>query len=87
APKSDSAAAAYFSAENNVKNGDLQPVPPHLHNGSPDYVYPHDDPRHWVAQKYLLEPRRFYNPALTGMEPALRARLARFWRRFRDENA
>ena len=85
APKSDSATAAYCRAENAVQSGDLQSVPPHLINGSPDYIYPHDDPRHWVAQKYLNEPRRFYSPASTGIEPALRARLARFWRRFRDD--
>ena len=84
APKSDSAAAAYFSAADSIQKGDLQPVPPHLINGSPDYIYPHDDPRHWVPQKYLNEPRRFYSPAKTGTEPSIRARLARFWRRFRD---
>jgi len=85
APKSDSTTAAYFSAAESIKRGDVQPVPAHLINGNPDYVYPHDDPRHWVPQRYLNEPRRFYSPAKTGIEPSIRARLARFWRRFRDD--
>ncbi len=84
APKSNSAYLAVDAAQAAIAKGDLMEVPSHLINGRPGYIYPHDDPRHWVPQAYLAQSRRFYDPAWTGSEPQLRQRLARFWRRFRE---
>ncbi len=83
APKSNSAYLAVDSAQKAIAKGDLMEVPSHLINGRPGYIYPHDDPRHWVPQAYLPQARRFYEPAWTGAEPQLRQRLSQFWRRFR----
>ena len=45
------------------------------------YVYPHDHPDHWVAQRYLPEGLRggYYRPSDQGSEAA----LADAWRRRR----
>ena len=47
------------------------------------YVYPHDHPGHWVAQRYLPEGLRggYYRPSDQGQE----ARLAEAWRRRRGQ--
>jgi len=85
APKSNSAYKAIDAAMSAVEGGDLMEVPPHLHATSPDYKYPHDDPRHWLPQNYLPEPRHFYHPGSLGKEAEMRDRLRQFWRRYRDD--
>ena len=72
APKSNSAYKAIDAAMSAVEGGDLMEVPPHLHATSPDYKYPHDDPRHWLPQNYLPEPRHFYHPGSLGKEAEMR---------------
>ncbi|MEA3284907.1 MAG: replication-associated recombination protein A [Synergistota bacterium] len=84
APKSNRAYDAVNQAISSIRKGDIQRVPNHLINGNPDYRYPHDDPRHWVPQSYLREPRRFYRPSEMGSEARIAQRLKRYWRRFRD---
>jgi putative ATPase len=84
APKSNRAYDAVNQAISSIRKGDIQRVPDHLINGNPDYRYPHDDPRHWVPQSYLREPRRFYRPSEMGSEARIAQRLKRYWRRFRD---
>ncbi|MCF7936275.1 MAG: replication-associated recombination protein A [Synergistales bacterium] len=85
APKSNSAYMAVNRAQQALEAGDIQPVPTHLRPRMEGYVYPHDDPRHWVPQRYLNEPRRFYYPGGLGAEAAMEQRLRRFWRRFRGD--
>jgi len=85
APKSNSATVAIGEALKALNSGDLQEVPSHLKPGGSGYLYPHDDPRHWVPQKYLNEPRRFYHPGSIGFETQLTERMKRFWKRFLNE--
>jgi putative ATPase len=85
APKSNSACMAIAAAEKAVTSGDLMEVPTHLRNDGTGYVYPHDDPRHWVPQNYLPKPSRFYFPGAIGAEARLAERLKRFWKRFSEE--
>ncbi len=85
APKSNSATVAIGEALKALNSGDLQEVPSHLKPGGSGYLYPHDDPRHWVPQKYLNEPRRFYHPGSIGFETQLAERMKRFWKRFLNE--
>lgn len=87
APKSNSATAAIGEALKALDSGDLQEVPAHLKPGGEGYLYPHDDPRHWVPQKYLNEPRRFYRPGNIGFETQLAERMKRFWKRFLREES
>ncbi|MDR1580183.1 MAG: replication-associated recombination protein A [Synergistaceae bacterium] len=86
APKSNSAYKAINAAENAVLSGNIMEVPPHLRNDGEGYVYPHDDPRHWVPQSYLPEPSRFYFPGKIGAEVKLAERLKRFWKRFSEDS-
>lgn len=63
APKSNSAYCAIDAAIQDVKKGEIRPIPRHLQNKHCDgdevknkgqfYKYPHDYPNHWVNQKYL----------------------------------
>lgn len=85
APKSNSATGAIGSALEALQAGDLQEVPENLKPRGEGYLYPHDDPRHWVPQKYLNEPRRFYRPGSIGYETQLAERMKGFWKRFSSE--
>jgi putative ATPase len=85
APKSNSSTVAIGAALDAVNSGDLQEVPENLKPRGQGYLYPHDDPRHWVPQKYLREPRRFYTPGSIGFEAGLAERLKGFWKRFSIE--
>jgi putative ATPase len=85
APKSNSATTAIGSALEALRSGDLQEVPEHLRPGGQGYLYPHNDPRHWVPQKYMGEPRRFYRPGSIGYESQLAERMKTFWKRFSQE--
>ena len=85
APKSNSATAAIGAAMEALNSGDLQEVPENLKPRGEGYLYPHDDPRHWVPQKYLREPRRFYFPGSIGYETGLAERMKGFWKRFSSD--
>ena len=85
APKSNSAYLAVDSASADIKKGELQAVPYHLRPDGSGYLYPHDDPRHWLPQQYMEKPRRYYFPGDLGYEQHIGARLRRFWRRFTKE--
>jgi putative ATPase len=49
------------------------------------YQYAHDHPGGWVAQTYLPEARRYYEPADRGFEAELRRRLEELRSRGRVE--
>jgi putative ATPase len=89
APKSNSAYAALGAATQELEEARPGRVPSHLQSASypgekklgigVGYVYPHDHPGHWVAQRYLPEGLRggYYRPSDQGQE----AQLAEAWRR------
>ena len=85
APKSNSAYLAVAKAGAEFEKGELQPVPHHLRPDGKGYLYPHDDPRHWLPQQYMTNPRRYYYPGQLGYEQHIGARLRKFWRRFSEE--
>ena len=85
APKSNSAYLAVNSASTDIEKGELQAVPYHLRPDGSGYLYPHDDPRHWLPQQYMEKPKRYYFPGELGYEQHIGARLRRFWRRFAKE--
>jgi putative ATPase len=86
APKSNSAYLAVDKADADIAKGELQSVPHHLKPDGNGYLYPHDDPRHWLPQQYMERPRRYYYPGELGYEQQIGARLRKFWRRFSEEN-
>ncbi|MDE3064711.1 MAG: replication-associated recombination protein A [Acidobacteriota bacterium] len=83
APKSNSVYRALNAATDAVREGGAE-VPDHLRGSGyrgaaeqgwgTDYLYPHDHPGGWVAQRYLpdaLAGRRFYEGSPFGRERAL----------------
>lgn len=81
APKSNSACMAIARAEEAVRTRRTMPVPVHLqdrhYKGAEKlghgvgYQYPHDFPKHYVAQQYLpdgMEGSVFYEPSENGYE-------------------
>ncbi|MBN2505138.1 MAG: replication-associated recombination protein A [Verrucomicrobia bacterium] len=89
AHKSNSACLAIDAALADVRSGRTQPVPRHLRDThyagarrlghGEGYQYAHDHPGHFVAQKYLEEPRRYYEPTEQGTEKKIKDRVDR-WR-------
>jgi|Deesub1362B_J571_1020462.scaffolds.fasta_scaffold01435_5 putative ATPase len=92
APKSNASYRGLMQALEDVKKGDLYPVPIHLRNAptglmahlgyGKDYKYPHDYDGHFVRQTYLPEEikgRIYYRPADTGQERQIRERLRKLW--------
>ena len=91
APKSNSAYLALAEAARELEEATPGRVPSHLQSASypgekklgigVGYVYPHDHPGHWVAQRYLPEGLRggYYQPSDQGAEAA----MADAWRRRR----
>jgi putative ATPase len=92
APKSNSAYLALAEASRELEQATPGRVPSHLQSASypgekqlgigVGYVYPHDHPGHWVAQRYLPEGLQggYYRPSGQGAEAA----LADAWRRRRE---
>jgi putative ATPase len=92
APKSNSAYAALGAAARELEEARPGRVPSHLQSAAypgerklgigVGYVYPHDQPGHWVAQRYLPEGLEggYYRPGDQGQEAA----LAAAWRRRRE---
>ncbi|MFA5039529.1 MAG: replication-associated recombination protein A [Candidatus Omnitrophota bacterium] len=85
APKSN---AAYLGIERALKEADrgqMQPVPSHLRDThypgaekikrGEGYKYPHDYPRHFVRQDYMMKKIRFYEPQDSGYEKKIKERL------------
>jgi putative ATPase len=93
APKSNSAYLALGAAARELEEASAGRVPSHLQSASyagerklgigVGYVYPHDHPGHWAAQRYLPEGLRggYYQPTGEGAEAA----LAEAWSRRRGE--
>jgi putative ATPase len=85
APKSNAATLAIARAREDVKSGRTLPVPEHLRDASyrgaeqlgrgVGYQYSHDFAGGWVAQQYLPEDRRYYEPVDRGHEAEIRRRL------------
>ncbi len=86
APKSNAAYLGIEKALKEVKEGRLQEVPQHLKDAHYDgagklghgvgYKYAHDFPGHYVAQEYMRERIKFYEPQDTGYEKKIKERLA-----------
>jgi putative ATPase len=91
APKSNAATLAIAKAREDVRNGRTLPVPEHLRDAhyrgaeqlgrGTDYQYSHDFAGGWVAQAYLPEERRYYEPVDRGFEKEIgqRMRALRQW--------
>lgn len=85
APKSNAAYLAIDAVLNEIASGRVMEVPQHLkdthYSGAKrldhgrGYLYPHDDPSHFIPQDYLPEKRVFYHPSNQGYEKEIALRL------------
>jgi len=90
ANKSNSAYKAIDAALEDVRSGRTLAVPEHLRDGSYSgakrlghgvgYQYAHDGKDHFVAQDYLGEDKRYYEPTEQGVEKKIKERLDN-WRK------
>src|SRR5262249_52902042 len=77
-PKSNASTVAIGKAVDDVRTGRTLAVPKHLRDShyrgagklghGADYQYSHDFEGGWVAQEYLPEARRYYEPVERGFE-------------------
>ena len=68
-PKSNSAYMALDRALNDVRIGNVGPVPINIRQNPVGYKYPHDYPNSWVKQQYLpdnLKDKLYYIPKTTS---------------------
>ena len=94
APKSNAAYSALNKAMEDVQQGRTLEVPRHLrtqHRGAKElghtgYKYSHDYDGHFVAQDYLPETRKYYEPTKEGWEAKIAERLER-WRAQKKGNS
>ena len=94
ANKSNTAYTAIDAALEDVRSGRTLPVPEHLRDASykgaktlghgVGYQYSHEGEGHFVAQNYLTEARRYYEPTEQGVEKKIKERLDR-WRALKAE--
>ena len=84
-PKSNSAYKAINNAMQDIKKGNVYPVPRHLQNIHCDsissvqpnsyYYYPHDYKNHWKEQQYLpdeIKNKKYYYPQENKTETAFK---------------
>ena len=70
-PKSNSTIAALDRALNDINQGYAGKIPPHIHNGNPNYKYPHNYPNNYVKQQYLpdnIKDHKYYIPGNNNVE-------------------
>lgn len=84
APKSNSAYMALSAAQSDIKSGPVQPVPEYLRNHPRNvaarltdepYRYSHNYEDNCSGQKYMLQPKQFYHPKLSGAEKLIAERM------------
>ena len=91
-PKSNASYLAVKEATKKVREEGTSPVPLHLRNAptklmesfdhGKDYIYPHDQPEHFVDMNYFPEgesPTPFYRPTEQGYEEFITKRLNKLW--------
>lgn len=74
-PKSNSGYLALDEALNDIHKGNIGNVPNHIKTNSPEYLYPHNYPGHYVVQQYLpdnLINKKYYKPCNNKYENNLK---------------
>ena len=95
APKSNAVYLAVDEAMHEIETRPIHEVPKALRDAhypgakrlghGEGYLYPHDEPDHFVDQTYLPGGRSFYRPTEQGEEAKIRERLDR-WRKARRDS-
>ena len=83
-PKSNSTLLAIDAAINDINKGLATSIPKHIHEGSPDYIYPHNYKNDYVPQEYMpanLKNRKYYQAKDNKYE----ANLNKIYKEMRNE--
>ena len=83
-PKSNSTLIAIDEAINDINKGLATSIPKHIHEGSPDYIYPHNYKNDYVTQEYMpanLKNRKYYQAKDNKYE----ANLNKIYKEMRNE--
>ena len=83
-PKSNSTLIAIDDAINDINKGLATSIPKHIHEGSPDYIYPHNYKKDYVPQEYMpanLKNRKYYQAKDNKYE----ANLNKIYKEMRNE--
>lgn len=83
-PKSNSTLIAIDEAINDINKGLATSIPKHIHEGSPDYIYPHNYKNDYVPQEYMpanLKNRKYYQSKDNKYE----ANLNKIYKEMRNE--
>ena len=83
-PKSNSTLIAIDEAINDINKGLATSIPKHIHEGSPDYIYPHNYKNDYVPQEYMptnLKNRKYYQRKDNKYE----ANLNKIYKEMRNE--
>ena len=83
-PKSNSTLIAIDEAINDINKGLATSIPKHIHEGSPDYIYPHNYKNDYVPQEYMpanLKNRKYYQAKDNKYE----ANLNKIYKEMRNE--
>ena len=83
-PKSNSTLIAIDDAINDINKGLATSIPKHIHEGSPDYIYPHNYKNDYVPQEYMpanLKNRKYYQAKDNKYE----ANLNKIYKEMRNE--
>ena len=85
AAKSNASYLGLKEALRDVDEKPLQAIPEHLKSSSSrdkssdrgrvPYLYPHDYPGGWVAQRYMQGNKEYYRPTSRGYESVIRKRM------------
>ena len=83
-PKSNSTLIAIDEAINDINKGLATSIPKHIHEGSPDYIYPHNYKNDYVPQEYMpanLKNKKYYQAKDNNYE----ANLNKIYKEMRNE--
>jgi len=73
-PKSNSAHIALDAALNDIKKGNIGPIPNHIKSNSTNYLYPHNYQNAYIKQEYLpvnLKGKKYFQPKNNKYETSL----------------
>ena len=83
-PKSNSTLIAIDEAINDINKGLATSIPKHIHEGSPNYIYPHNYKNDYVPQEYMpanLKNKKYYQAKDNKYE----ANLNKIYKEMRNE--
>lgn len=77
--KSNSIYLAINKALEDIKNGEIQDVPKNISHDNIGYKYPHNYNENFIKQNYMINKKKYYEPANNKNEKLIAEKLIRLW--------